>query len=250
MVFEGVSMEESRGALIARQTINDILGQVAVETPISPYDFSIDQNERYLYVPDGDERRLVVFHATAEPAGDLALASQEERHSLGWRKCAVGAGLYGGNTPYAASASVVKSQQPREIHMYLTDPVEKTDIVAPRGAGYLGKMIRSQFDRRYAEQQAHQRTEESAPIELLEPGLVSAALRDVYVVSPQAQALKPRWIKVAAQPQVAGNQTLEYMGRAHQYQDIKRGLQTRAKFLATVGARIGSRALSGATSRG
>lgn len=244
-------MEESREALLEQQRVDAILGQVALESHCRTYDIRLEETDRYLYLPvGGAERRLVVFHATENGPGDLPLASAEERHQQGWRKCAAGAGLYGGNTPFAAAASMVDSKNPRQIHMYATEPVRSRDIAAPRGAGYLGKMIRAQFDTRFAERQSHQRTEEAAPIELLEPGLVSAALRDVHVAMPNAQELKPRWIKVSARPNGAGQQTLQYLGTLREQPEVHKSAGKRLRFWATVGMRIGDRALSGATSRG
>jgi hypothetical protein len=145
---------------------------------------------------------------------------------------------------------MVDSENPRQIHMYATESVHCSDIATPRGAGYLGKMIRSQFDTRFAERQSRQRTEDAAPIELLEPGLVSAALRDVHVSMPNATSLKPRWIKVSAQPSGARQQTLQYLGTLREQPGVHKNIGNRLRFWATVGARIGDRALSGATSRG
>lgn len=244
-------MEESREAFLEQQQVDTVLGQVAMIGQCNTYDFRIEETDRYLYLPVGNaERRLVVFHATENGPGDLPLASAEERHQLGWRKCAAGAGLYGGNTPFAAAASLVDSENPRQIHMYATESVRCRDIAAPRGAGYLGKMIRSQFDKRFAEHQSRQRTESAAPIELLEPGLVSATLRDVHVSMANAQALKPRWIKISAQPNGAGQQTLQYLGTLREQPGVHKNAGNRLRFWATVGMRIGDRALSGATSRG
>lgn len=243
-------MEASGEALITRLTINQMLGQVSLDVPLSPYDLSLDAAGRYLYIPDGTERQLIVFHATEEEQGDITLDSQEARHALGWRKCAAGAGLYGGNTPFAASASMVDAENPRQIRMYATEAVSTDDISVPHGAGYLGKMIRNQFDKRHAEEQVRARTAEASPVELLEPGLVSATLRDVHVSMPDAHVLKPRWIKISALPEAEDTQTLRYLGTLQEQPIIQKGFANRLRFWSKVGARIGERALSGATSRG
>lgn len=243
-------MEAGRETLLTQNLIEEVIGQVALAVPITSYDFRLDQADQYLYLPEGSERRLVVFHATENGPGDMQLESADERHARGWRKCAVGAGLYGGNTPFAASASMVDSDNPRQIHMYATEPVARDEIATPKSAGYLGKMIRSQFDRRFAEKQARQKTAEAAPIELLEPGLVSAALRDVHVAMPNATVLKPRWIKVSAPADGPGNQSMRYLGTLREQPNINKTTGNRIRFWATVGAQIGNRALSGTTSRG
>jgi len=244
-------MEESREVLLEQQQVDMMLGQVALAGQCATYDFRLEKADGYLYLPVGNaERRLVIFHATENGPEDMLLETAEARHQQGWRACAAGAGLYGGNTPFAAAASMVDSKRPRQIHMYATGPVHSRDIAAPRGAGYLGKMIRSQFDTRFAERQSRQRTEDAAPIELLEPGLVSAALRDVHVSMPNAQVLKPRWIKVSAQHNRTGQQMLQYLGTLREQPEIHKSIGRRLRFWATVGMRIGDRALSGATSRG
>lgn len=244
-------MEESREAFLEQQTVNKLLGQVVLTGQVSRYDFRLEETDRYLYLPEGvGERRLVVFHATENGPGDLELATADERQDQGWRKGVAGAGLYGGNTPFAASASMVDSDRPRQINMYATEPVKSRDIAVVRGKGYLGTIIRSQFDRGFAERQARQRTEEAAPIELLEPGLVSAALRDVHVSMAEPRTLESRWIKVSAPQDSTQRQMLQYLGTLREQPDIQKSTGNRLRFWATVGARIGSRVLSGATSRG
>jgi len=244
-------VEAGREAYLHQQTINQLLGQVALADGVREQAFSLEETDSYLYLPVGAGlRRLVVFHATEEGLGDMHLEPAEERHDRGWRKCAVGAGLYGGNTPFAASASMVDSESPRQIHMYATEPVRCADIHTPRGAGYLGKMIRSQFDSRFAERQSRQKTAEAAPVELLEPGLVSAALRDVHIQMAKARILRPRWIKVSAPTEENRAQTLQFLGTLKDQPEVHQSLGKRVRFWATVGMRIGDRAMSGATSRG
>ncbi|HJP96852.1 MAG TPA: hypothetical protein VJ843_05795 [Candidatus Saccharimonadales bacterium] len=244
-------MEASREAFLQQEAIRQLLGQVALADGFCDQAFNLEETDNYLYLPAGvGERRLVIFHATENGPGDMQLESAEERHAKGWRKCAAGAGFYGGNTPYAASASLVDSENPRQIHLYATDPVRCADIRVPRGAGYLGKMIRAQFDERFAERHVRQRTAEAAPIELLEPGLVSAALRDVHVKMNDAGSLKPRWIKVSASSEDDESQMLQYLGTLKSQPEIHKSWGQRVRFWTTVSMRIGDRALSGATSRG
>lgn len=244
-------MNESRHALLDIQTVDRIIGsqdfQMHHAVNAGVRDFSFSRAGGYIYLPNGAERRIVMFHATEEGPGDLTLQTEPERLALDWRKSADGAGFYGGNTPWAVSDSLMRGSRPRIVRAYLTPPFAENQIQrVHRGDHWT--MARAWLSSKYGKNRAQQRTSEASAVEWMLPDLASIALRNTHVVVPEdAKHPEPRWIKLASLPEELGRQTLQYLGMPRHQPELK---ASRTHSWLGLMRQLYKAALTDATSRG